>query len=268
MGEVYVGGQGAPLVLLHGVGGSWQVWKPVLSLLERQFRVIVPTLPGHRGGEPLPAGVEPTIGLIADRLLLQLRAMGIEQAHVAGNSLGGWLAVELARRGFALSVTALSPAGGWRSQQDYRALVRSLMVPFRLMPLLFLLFWLLMGIAAVRRALSANTMEHGDRIPTHDFRSSLVAFMRCRMMPRLFHNTEASGAIAPYDATRLPVCVAWSALDRVLPFDTYGRPFLDRVSGAQHCVIEAAGHVPMYDQPEAVAQRIAATATRQTKEAT
>ncbi|AXQ31082.1 alpha/beta hydrolase [Solimonas sp. K1W22B-7] len=261
MGEVHMCGQGVPLVLLHGVGGSWRMWKPVLPLLERQFRVIVPTLPGHRGGEPLPAGVEPTIGLLADRLLLQLRAMGIEQAHVAGNSLGGWLAVELARRGFALSVTALSPAGGWRSLQDYRALARSLVTSYRLMPLLFLLFWLLMGLAAVRRILSVRTMERGDRMPSDEFRSSLVAFMCCRMMPRLFRNTEATGAIEPYDAQSLAVCVAWSERDRVLPFDTYGRPFLDRVSGAQHCVIEAAGHVPMYDQPEAVARRIAATAT-------
>lgn len=257
--EVYQGGEGPALVLLHGVGGSWRMWAPVIPELERHFRVIVPTLPGHLGGESLPPGEEPTVGLLADRLLLQLRALGIEQAHVAGNSLGGWLAVELARRGFARSVTALSPAGGWRHAADYQALVRSLMIPFRLMPLVYLLFRLFMGFGRVRRLLSASTMEHGERIPPRDFRLGLIAFMRCRMMPRLFRNTGRSGPISVFDASRLPVHVAWSERDRVLPFPAYGRNFLDRVPGAVHRVIPGVGHVPMYDDPSAVVRHILET---------
>src|SRR5262249_37169352 len=53
----YAGGSGTPLVLLHGVGGTWRVWRPVLPLLERRHAVFAPTLPGHCGAEGLAAGV-------------------------------------------------------------------------------------------------------------------------------------------------------------------------------------------------------------------
>ena len=53
----YAGGAGTPLVLLHGVGGTWRVWRPVLPLLERWHAVFAPTLPGHCGADRLPAGV-------------------------------------------------------------------------------------------------------------------------------------------------------------------------------------------------------------------
>ena len=252
--EIHEGGAGEPLVLLHGVGGAWPIWKPVLPLLERHFRVIAPTLPGHPGGVPIQG--EPTVGAMADALIAQLRARGIQTAHVAGNSLGGWLSVELARRGFARSVTALSPAGGWRHDGDFKALARRLLTNYRLMPIVWVLFWLFMGIASVRRALAKDTMLRGDRVATQDFRAMLRAFMRTSFMPRLFHNAGIDGAIAPLETSTTPVRVAWCQNDRILPFEAYGRPFLDRVPNAEHVVIENVGHVPMYDDPQAVAAAI------------
>jgi len=56
----YVGGTGTPLVLLHGVGGTWRVWRPVLPLLERWHAVFAPTLPGHGGAERLAPNVAPS----------------------------------------------------------------------------------------------------------------------------------------------------------------------------------------------------------------
>ena len=97
----YAGGAGTPLVLLHGVGGTWRVWRPVLPLLERWHAVFAPTLPGHCGAERLAAGVVPSVHALADGVVEQLDRAGIDQAHIAGNSLGGWIALELARRGRA-----------------------------------------------------------------------------------------------------------------------------------------------------------------------
>src|SRR5258708_5522102 len=57
----YAGGAGTPLVLLHGVGGTWRVWRPVLPLLERCHAVFAPTLPGHCGAERLAPGVVPSV---------------------------------------------------------------------------------------------------------------------------------------------------------------------------------------------------------------
>src|SRR5258708_13812359 len=55
----YTGGAGTPLGLLHGVGGTWRGWPPVLPLLERCHAVFAPTLPGHSGAGRLPPAVPP-----------------------------------------------------------------------------------------------------------------------------------------------------------------------------------------------------------------
>ena len=118
-------GSGEPLVLLHGVLRSERSWSHVVPLLATRHDVIVPTALGHNGGHPVterPASMEHIIDdaerpasmehIIddAERLLDEL---GLEQAHLAGSSMGGWMAIEPARRGRARSVCALSPAGVW-----------------------------------------------------------------------------------------------------------------------------------------------------------
>src|SRR3954451_18599286 len=95
-----------PLVLLHGLGGTWRVWLPVLGQLESHHRVFAPTLPGHAGADPLPLGSAVSVAALVDALEAQLDDQGIHRAHIVGNSLGGWLALELARRGRARSVVA------------------------------------------------------------------------------------------------------------------------------------------------------------------
>src|SRR5947209_797061 len=123
---VYRSGSGEPLVLLHGINGSWRVWRPVLAALEVEHDVFAPTLPGHLSGPPLDPGLTVSIDALADGLERILDAAEIDTAHFAGNSLGGWLAIELARRGRARSVVALSPAGGWTSARDLRRVIRLL----------------------------------------------------------------------------------------------------------------------------------------------
>jgi pimeloyl-ACP methyl ester carboxylesterase len=253
--EVYEGGAGEPLVLLHGVGGSWRIWKPVIPLLERHYRVIVPNLPGHPGGAALSGA--PTVAVLADTLIAQLQARGIRSAHIAGNSLGGWLAVELARRGFARSVTALSPAGAWKSDAAFALLADRLSLQFRLMPVLYVLFWLFMFFGWMRRALARDTMKHGERVSTSEFRRMLRSFRDADVLLPLFANTGAQGGLAPFDAGDVTVRVAWCEDDRILPFETYGVPFIAKVSGAETIVIDGVGHVPMYDDPTAVARVIA-----------
>ena len=85
----YAGGSGTPLVLLHGVGGTWRVWRPVLPLLERWHAVFAPTLPGHCGAERLAAGVAPSIQALADGVVEQLDRAGIDRAHIAGTRSAG-----------------------------------------------------------------------------------------------------------------------------------------------------------------------------------
>jgi pimeloyl-ACP methyl ester carboxylesterase len=108
------GGCGSPLVLLHGFTDRWTVWSPLRAELERHHDVLALPLPGHAGADPTPEGFVPTMHRVADILERELDAAGITTAHVAGCSLGGWLAFELAARGRARSVAAFAPAGGWQ----------------------------------------------------------------------------------------------------------------------------------------------------------
>ena len=105
------GGSGSPLVLVHGFADTWRVWELVLPALERRHDVLAPTLPGRAGGPPLPA--ELTVDTLADAVAEAMDAGGLETAHLIGNSLGGYVALQLAARGRARSVVALAPAGGW-----------------------------------------------------------------------------------------------------------------------------------------------------------
>src|SRR5215467_7499018 len=112
-------GSGAPLVLLHGIGLTRHSWDPVIPALAGHFDVIAVDLPGFGDSEPMPPQVEPLPAALAAAVAGLLDELGIPAPHVAGNSLGGWVAIELARRRPMASVTLLSPAGLWRGSTPY-----------------------------------------------------------------------------------------------------------------------------------------------------
>src|SRR5918995_949972 len=107
----YRGGSGPPLVCLHGFTDTWRTWELVLPQLERRHDVLAPTLPGHAGGPPIEGDADEAV--LADAVERAMDEAGFETAHFAGNSLGGYLALQLAARGRARSVVALAPSGGW-----------------------------------------------------------------------------------------------------------------------------------------------------------
>ena len=102
----YRSGSGAPVVLLHGFTDTWRTWDLVRPLLEAEFDVLAPTLAGHAGGPELAEDASDTA--LADGVEAAMDAAGFETAHVVGNSLGGYVAMHLAERGRARSVTALA----------------------------------------------------------------------------------------------------------------------------------------------------------------
>src|SRR5215217_457962 len=118
------GGSGPPLVCLHGFTDTWRTWELVLPALERRHDVLAVTLAGHAGGPPIEGAVSDSA--LADAVERAMDAAGFERAHVVGNSLGGYVALQLAARGRADTVVALAPAGGWapgdESHRDVLAL--------------------------------------------------------------------------------------------------------------------------------------------------
>jgi alpha-beta hydrolase superfamily lysophospholipase len=254
-------------VLVHGINGSWRVWRPVLAALEAHHEVFAPTLPGHRCGPPVDPGRPVSIDALADGLERILDAAGIDTAHFAGNSLGGWLAIELARRGRARSVVALSPAGGWTSARDLRKVIWLLSSARALLARREALgFDDLMRRPRFRRLALRQAMTHGDRIPAPDVLEMLDDAAACSAFSGFIEWIRGAEPIQrARQPLRCPVRVAWGEYDRTIPFARFGRPLLTALDGAEHVTLAGVGHVPMYDDPALVARTILEVTTRTTQ---
>jgi pimeloyl-ACP methyl ester carboxylesterase len=108
-------GAGPPLVLLHGTGSRRGVWDPVIAAVSRQRRTLALDLPGF-GASP-PGDFEPSVDAYVARLARWFAEQGLERPHVAGNSMGGGIALELARARLVASATAISPVGFWTPRE-------------------------------------------------------------------------------------------------------------------------------------------------------
>ena len=161
-------GSGEPLVLLHGVTNGERVWHPVVPLLSEHHDVIVPVALAHHGGRKVTKRPVDHLDVLddAERTLDEL---GLEAPHLAGNSMGGWVAIDLARRGRAKSVCALSPAGLWDSEEArtrvLRFLVRNVRDTRRARPVLRQLS----RSKGFRRWALRKGVAHGDRVSRADF---------------------------------------------------------------------------------------------------
>jgi|SRR5271166_842036 len=254
--DFYRGGSGTPLVLLHGATGSWHVWGPVLGLLEVTHEVYAPTLLGHRGG-PVPDNPPPAFFCVADfadAVQRQLVEAGLSTAHLVGNSLGGAVALELARRGHARSVVAIAPYGAWRSRRDLERLILLVRAlgRFALNPAVRRL----LARPGPRRHLLRVAAEHGDRIPASELRGMLDDILACTVLDGIIAGTRRDGPMEPFEPAGYPVRIAWPQHDRTIPYRRYGAPLLARVPGAEVLVLPGVGHVPMYDDPALVARSI------------
>jgi pimeloyl-ACP methyl ester carboxylesterase len=241
------GGGREPLVLLHGLGASSSVWDPVVELLAPEREVIVLDMPGFGAAPPLPPGVEPTAGNLATALHEELAARRVERPHVAGNSLGAWVGLEMGRRHWAASVTALSPAGLWRTplgprERDVHRTAQ------RLRPVLALA----LRLPPLRRRALATFTAHPDRIPAAAGRELVLGWIDASgydganraMRTHLFDPTDY-----PED---VPVTIAWAEHDHLVgPPKPHRRP-----AHARFLVLPDVGHTPTWDDPELVAHTL------------
>ena len=238
-------GSGPPIVLMHGIGLDRAVWDPVVPLLAREHEVYAVDLPGF-GASPVLEG-EPTVAALA----AAVEELGLERPHVAGNSLGGGIALELGRRGSAGSVCAISPIGFAVAREG--AYARAMLSAVHAMAST------LDGHAEVayggplrRTALAGLIFARPWRIPT-----SAAAQMN--------HTTaRAPGWAATLPAVTswrpaMPACpttIAWGERDRLLLYGRQAPRAARRLPEARHVTLDGLGHVPMWDDPEAVARAI------------
>jgi pimeloyl-ACP methyl ester carboxylesterase len=251
--EWYEGGSGTPLVLVHGFSVSWRIWKPVLPLLERHFRVIAPTLPGHVGGLPLTQRASPLA--IAEALANQLRERGISDAHFVGQSLGGWMVFEMARAGLARSALGLCSAGAWRDaayMEDFR---RKGKAAIRFLPYMVPLLKLAVNFSPLRKLALSGEMVHGERMDVADARDHFARFSKMTIIDEFL--SENFEPIRPLPTeSKVPLRVVWGDRDTVLPFEQCGQPLLDILRLPSCVMLKDCGHNPMFDDPEGVANAI------------
>jgi pimeloyl-ACP methyl ester carboxylesterase len=251
-------GEGPTLVLLHGIGHHWQAWEPVIDLLVDEFDVIACDSPGFGRSAALPGSIEPTIAAFADAFEWFFAELGLERPHVAGNSMGGAIALELARGRAIRSVSAFSPAGFWTPAERrfcQLSLAALAGTPGALHPAIEALARRRRG----RIALFSQTFGYPARLPAEEavatlrdawaspaFAGALEAFRHYRFS-------------APEQLRSTPLTIAWGNRDRLLPYRLQAPRARAMLPWATHVTL-AAGHVPFFDDPGAVANVIRARA--------
>jgi pimeloyl-ACP methyl ester carboxylesterase len=252
-------GAGEPLVLLHGIGMSRRAWDPVIPALAEHFDVIAVDLPGF-GDSPapaLPAELDPAT--IAAAVAELLDGLAVTAPHLVGNSLGGWTALELAAQRPAVSVTLLSPAGLWRKHTPLycRVSLRATRwLACRLgRPLSRLVSWRVGRILVL-----GQTHGRPGKVAADDARRTIRAMATCPGFESALHATARRRYVASAPIG-CPVTVAFGSRDWLLrPRQSRHLdelPALSRVAVLPRC-----GHVPMADDPAAVAALITSAASR------
>jgi len=236
-------GQGEPLVLIHPLGAELVVWEPVMERLASDRDVIAVDLPGFGLSPALDR--PPTPQLLAGTIAALMDDLGLERAHVAGNSLGGWVALELAKTGRALSVAGLCTAGLWskpigpRRGRDVRAVGR------KLMPVLPTLLRSSAGRQLVLRA----SVAHPERVPPE----AAARLVRSYVTSSGYESANVamrSEVFSDFESVRVPVTLAWGDQDKLVR-----RP-RETVADWRTIVLHGCGHIPTWDDPSQVARAL------------
>jgi pimeloyl-ACP methyl ester carboxylesterase len=257
--SLYRAGEGEPVVLLHGFTGHWRHWKPVLADLVARYEVIAPTLSGHNGGPAYPSGMGlEKIGDAGDSLERHLDQLGVGTAHFVGNSMGGALALELAKRGRARSVVAISPGGGWEpSSREPERIARFFARQMRMVRASRKRIPRLMGRPGTRKLAMRDIMRHGELIPPPDAVEMSLDPLGCTVVTAVLESLRAGrGHLEDLDQVTAPTLIAWAELDRILPLATCSARFRREISNAEFRILPRVGHVPMWDNTRLVVRTI------------
>jgi pimeloyl-ACP methyl ester carboxylesterase len=242
-------GSGPPLLLLHGLGMGQVVWRPVVPLLAHVREVVALDLPGFGASPHGPRTVE---GL-AHAVAAFAAGIGLERPHVAGNSLGGAVALAMGAAGAARSVCALSPVGfvaGREGTYGRAVLVTTRVLSRALLPAAPRLA----RSAVLRTALSSHASSRPWRVPAEDMVEWTRNYAGAVAFWELLEALD--GWRAPVPAC--PTTVAWGDRDRLLIASRQAPRARRALPAARHVTLRGCGHVPMWDDPEQVARAVLA----------
>ena len=248
-------GSGEPLLLIHGLGSHYRVWEPVMDRLAAEREVIGIDLPGFGDSPPLPHGGTPNAYELSDAVASFLDDTGWEKPHIAGNSLGGWIALELAKRGRAASVAAIGPAGFGTRRENWFT-VESLRSTHRVAQLTYGILPRLMATATARKLFLAQNFARAERMTTDAAVATVRNFADSPGVPAALEALRI-GHFSGGDQIHVPVTMMWGECERLLPRrQRQAERSLRAVPGARLVWLRGCGHAPMWDDPPQVAQAV------------
>jgi pimeloyl-ACP methyl ester carboxylesterase len=250
------GGSGPPLVCLHGFADTWRTWELVLPALEQRHDILAPTLPGHAGGPPLEDPVSAV--LLPDAVERTMDAAGFETAHIAGNSLGGYVALQLAARGRARSVVAFAPAGGWaRGDDSYRELLARQAALIEQSKASAPQAEAILATPEGRRRATQLITTNFEHIPAELIAHLMLGTASCRGAGPMLDYALAEGYELDAELISCPVRIVWGTDDKLLPWPSAAARFrTEWLPQADWVELEGVGHCPQLDVPLEAAQLI------------
>jgi pimeloyl-ACP methyl ester carboxylesterase len=242
-------GSGEPLVLVHALGTDRHMWDPVIERLSQEREVYAVDMPGFGASDPIDPAAPADLARAIDD------ALGLDRPHVAGNSLGGWVALELALAGRARSVTAIAPAGLWPQpllpkRSAARQLARALSPALPA----------LLRSARGRRIALGATIAHPERVPYAAALQLVRAYADAAGFDAV-NSAMRAGRFAGLAEIDVPLTLAWAEHDRLV-----ARPRAVPAS-ARESRLAGCGHMPTWDDPEQVARVLLAGSAATTRPA-
>jgi pimeloyl-ACP methyl ester carboxylesterase len=252
-------GSGEPVLLLHPFLMSQVVWQKVAPQLADtgRYEVFAPTMAGHNGG--------PNVGtwflsssVLADHVERQLDELGWNTAHIVGNSLGGWVAFELERRGRARTVTGIAPAGGWHrwSPTKFEAIAK-FVGGLPLWVLAHLLGPRLLRLPMSRRIGTLPISGSPDGISESELIAVIDDLTHCPAYVQLLVKSLLLPGLVELAQTGVPTHLVLCEKDRVFPPRRFSRHFVDHLPReTKVTTLDGLGHIPMFEAPGRITEVI------------
>jgi len=241
---------------LHGFTDTWRTWELVLPLLERYHDVLAPTLLGHSGGPLLAGGVSGA--LLADSIERAMDDAGFQTAHIVGNSLGGYLALQLAARGRAESVVALAPAGGWaEGDESYKETLSYFISMQEMVRAAVPHADAMVATTEGRRRATQFITANFEHIPPALIAHQMLGVANCGAVGPLVEHALREGWRLEPERIACPVRVVWGTGDKILAWPSSAARFRgDWLPQADWVELEGVGHCPQLDVPLETTQLI------------
>jgi pimeloyl-ACP methyl ester carboxylesterase len=249
------GGSGSPMLCLHGFMDTWRTWELVLPKLERRHDVLALTLPGHAGG-PSINGTANTDAIV-DAVERAMDEAGLSLAHLVGNSLGGYVAFQLAARGRAATVVALAPAGGWAAEDlSYEKLLRAQQQLQTQAEALAPRAEAFVATPEGRRRATQLITTNFEHIPADLLAHQMLGVASCKGAGPLIENALREGWTLDAERITCPVRIVWGSADKLLRWPGAAVRYRQELPQADWVLLEGIGHCPQLDVPVEAAQLI------------